>query len=134
MYRRARRKRASEDSDEDSDEPGTKGEDSDVEMADVNALLSKPRKSDTSEAEKQTRASRLSARTRAKVCHVSLQNRTKLLTYDCRRDFPMGALKMERQDKQYQRDDTDARYTGFYFSDFSSNDPIVGKLNVLSVL
>ena len=37
-----------------------------MEMADVNAY----RKSDASETEKQTRASRLSARTRAKVCCV----------------------------------------------------------------
>jgi len=60
--KRARKKRASEDSDEDEAGTGTGGEDSDVEMADVNAH----RKSDASEAEKQTRASRLSARTRAK--------------------------------------------------------------------
>ena len=63
--RRARKKRVSEDSDED-DEAGTAGDDSDVEMADANAH----RKSDASEPEKQTRASRLSARTRAKVCCV----------------------------------------------------------------
>ena len=63
--RRARKKRVSEDSDED-DEAGGGDEDSDVEMADVNAH----RKSDASESEKQTRASRLSARTRAKVCCV----------------------------------------------------------------
>ena len=62
--RRARKKRVSEDSDEDSDGAGG-DEDSDVEMADVSAY----RKSDASETnEKQTRASRLSARTRAKVC------------------------------------------------------------------
>ena len=65
--RRARKKRVSEDSDED-DEAGTAGDDSDVEMADANAH----RKSDASEPEKQTRASRLSARTRAKVCYVPL--------------------------------------------------------------
>ena len=64
LHRRARKKRVSEDSDEDEDEAGTGGEDSDVEMADVNAH----RKSDASETEKQTRAGRLSARTRAKVC------------------------------------------------------------------
>ena len=68
MHRRARKKRTFEDSDEDSAGSGIQGEESDVEMADVNA----PRKSDTSEAEKQTRASRLSARTRAKVCFVGL--------------------------------------------------------------
>ena len=68
--RRARKKRVSEDSDEDDDAGTGAGgdEDSDVEMADVNAR----RKSDASEPEKQTRASRLSARTRAKVCFVLL--------------------------------------------------------------
>lgn len=40
-------------------------------MTDANAYAGKHRKSDTSEAEKQTRASRLSARTRAKVCYIS---------------------------------------------------------------
>lgn len=60
--KRARKKRPFEDSDEDEAGTGTGGEDSDVEMVDVNAH----RKSDASEAEKQTRASRLSARTRAK--------------------------------------------------------------------
>lgn len=64
--RRARKKRVSEDSDEDEAETGGGDEDSDVEMADVNVY----RKSDASETEKQTRASRLSARTRAKVCVV----------------------------------------------------------------
>ena len=63
--RRARKKRVTEDSDEDSDGTGAGGgEDSDVEMADAYAH----RKSDASESGKQTRASRLSARTRAKVC------------------------------------------------------------------
>ena len=66
--RRARKKRVSEDSDSDEAETGG-GEDSDVEMADVNVR----RKSDASETEKQTRASRLSARTRAKVCFVPLE-------------------------------------------------------------
>lgn len=73
LVRRARKKRASEDSDEDEAGSGTGGEDSDVEMADVNAH----RKSDASEAEKQTRASRLSARTRAKVL-TSKENGDKL--------------------------------------------------------
>jgi len=64
--KRARKKRTSEDSDEDEAGSRTEDEDSDVEMTDVGALASKHRKSDASEAEKQTRASRLSARTRAK--------------------------------------------------------------------
>ena len=65
--RRARKKRISEESDDDEDAgTGAGDEDSDVEMADVNVH----RKSDASETEKQTRASRLSARTRAKVCFV----------------------------------------------------------------
>ena len=72
--RRARKKRVSEDSDED-DEAGTAGDDSDVEMADANAH----RKSDASEPEKQTRASRLSARTRAKVCCVASGTRIELI-------------------------------------------------------
>ena len=98
-FRRARKKRVSEDSDEDEVDTGG-GEDSDVEMADVSVH----RKSDASETEKQTRASRLSARTRAKVCFFFTSDRIYFILNHLtrRRDSPMGALKMV---EQYQMND-----------------------------
>lgn len=128
MFRRTRKKRASEVSDEDDAGSGTEGEDSDVEMADVDAFAGKHRKSDTSEAEKQTRASRLSARTRAKVGCMPMQNGMYLLIYDCRRDSNGSP-----RDGETVSDGSWARYcTVFFFFfalyyDLSFNDPAVGE-------
>lgn len=91
LCRRARKKRASEDSDSDEAGSDTEAEGSDVEMADVNALAGKHRKSDASEA--QDRASRLSARTRAKVCGVPLQNGNKLTNLRLQERLSNGSAK-----------------------------------------
>ena len=59
-------------------------------MADANALAGKHRKSDASEA--QDRASRLSARTRAKVCGVPLQ-RSRLIDLRLQERLSNGSAK-----------------------------------------
>ena len=83
-----------------------------MEMTDATAH----RKSDASEIEKQTRASRLSARTRAKVCIlccVYYQDWANLSS-GRRRDFPMGA-------QQYQMNDGSIEIEPFFLhsSNFS---------------